>query len=208
MNCENCKGEHDGSYGSGRFCTSSCARGFATKVKRSEINQKVSAALAGRCPFTKEQRTRGAETRLKNIKERKDNRVKTFPFTELYPKEKRIRIFNEQLERCAICQFDKWNGKPITLELDHISGNRKDESRENLRLICPNCHSQTHTYKVKNAITPGKRIYTDEEIVAVLLTEPSLYKVLVKLGLNPHGGNYIRLRKLIKERGIREDLIF
>lgn len=40
--CENCKNEHDGSYGSGRFCTSKCARGFSTKAKRKEINEKVS----------------------------------------------------------------------------------------------------------------------------------------------------------------------
>lgn len=42
MICENCKTEHDGSYGSGRFCSSKCARGFSTKAKRKEINEKVS----------------------------------------------------------------------------------------------------------------------------------------------------------------------
>lgn len=40
--CENCKNEHDGQYGSGRFCSSKCARGFSTKEKRSLINEKVS----------------------------------------------------------------------------------------------------------------------------------------------------------------------
>ena len=42
MICENCKKEHDGSYGSGRFCSSKCARAFSTKIKRKEINEKVS----------------------------------------------------------------------------------------------------------------------------------------------------------------------
>ena len=41
MNCENCGNEHDGSYGSGRFCSSKCARGFSTKRKRSLINEKI-----------------------------------------------------------------------------------------------------------------------------------------------------------------------
>lgn len=45
MNCENCNGEHDGNYGSGRFCSSKCARGFSTKAKRNEINRKVSIKL-------------------------------------------------------------------------------------------------------------------------------------------------------------------
>ena len=45
MNCENCGKEHDGTYGSGRFCSSKCARGFSTKAKRKEINERVSKAL-------------------------------------------------------------------------------------------------------------------------------------------------------------------
>jgi hypothetical protein len=44
-NCENCGFEHDGSYCSGRFCSSKCARGFSTKLKRQEVNKKVSQKL-------------------------------------------------------------------------------------------------------------------------------------------------------------------
>lgn len=43
--CENCGIEHDGSYGSGRFCSVKCSRGFSTKAKRKEINEKVSTKL-------------------------------------------------------------------------------------------------------------------------------------------------------------------
>ena len=45
MICENCKEDHDGSYGSGRFCGKKCARGFSTKLKREEINEKVSKKI-------------------------------------------------------------------------------------------------------------------------------------------------------------------
>lgn len=45
MICENCKQKHNGSYGSGRFCSSKCARGFSTKEKREEINAKVGQKL-------------------------------------------------------------------------------------------------------------------------------------------------------------------
>ena len=45
MICENCNKEHDGSYGSGRFCSSKCARAFSTKIKRKEINEEVSLKL-------------------------------------------------------------------------------------------------------------------------------------------------------------------
>lgn len=45
MKCEYCKQEHDGSYGSGRFCNIKCSHGFSTKLKRKEINKKVSKSL-------------------------------------------------------------------------------------------------------------------------------------------------------------------
>lgn len=51
---------------------------------------------------------------------------------------------------CDNCGIDSWNGKPIVLQLDHINGNSKDHKLENLRLLCPNCHSQTNTWCGKN----------------------------------------------------------
>ena len=48
MYCENCNNEHDGTYGSGRFCSVKCSRGFSTKSKRDEINKSVSKSLTGR----------------------------------------------------------------------------------------------------------------------------------------------------------------
>jgi len=45
--CENCNNEHEGTYGSGRFCSTKCSRGFSTKAKRIEINEKISDKLTG-----------------------------------------------------------------------------------------------------------------------------------------------------------------
>lgn len=47
MKCECCNKEHNGNYGSGRFCSRKCARSFSTKAKRKEINEKVSKKLKG-----------------------------------------------------------------------------------------------------------------------------------------------------------------
>jgi Zn finger protein HypA/HybF involved in hydrogenase expression len=52
--------------------------------------------------------------------------------------------------KCEECGISEWNGKRIGLELDHVSGVRSDNSLENLRLLCPNCHSQTHTFRGRN----------------------------------------------------------
>ena len=47
---------------------------------------------------------------------------------------------------CTICRINEWQGQPLTLHLDHINGINNDNRFENLRLLCPNCHSQTETY--------------------------------------------------------------
>jgi hypothetical protein len=51
-------------------------------------------------------------------------------------------------ERCAMCGTGpEWNGRPLTLEVDHASGEWWDNRPENLRLLCPNCHAVTDTYR-------------------------------------------------------------
>ncbi len=52
--------------------------------------------------------------------------------------------------RCESCLRDSWNGRPIPLELDHINGRRDDNRLANLRMLCPNCHAQTPTYRGRN----------------------------------------------------------
>jgi hypothetical protein len=51
---------------------------------------------------------------------------------------------------CWVCGIKGWNGKELGLELEHIDGNADNNSESNVCLICPNCHSQTSTYKAKN----------------------------------------------------------
>lgn len=55
---------------------------------------------------------------------------------------------------CAICESDEWQGHPIPLELDHVNGDRTDNRLQNLRLLCPNCHAQTDTYRGRNIGAP------------------------------------------------------
>jgi len=55
---------------------------------------------------------------------------------------------------CVICKLSSWNEQPITLQVDHIDGNPDNNYPSNLRLLCPNCHSQTETYKGGNKKFP------------------------------------------------------
>lgn len=83
---------------------------------------------------------------------------------------KKMLLRHGMLEyRCYTCGIRDWQDKHINLHLDHINGDRQDHRLQNLRLLCPNCHTQTHTYgnknnkssrssaEVKRAIEKGKK---------------------------------------------------
>ena len=62
------------------------------------------------------------------------------------------RLLSEGLikNQCSICKITNWNDKTLNMELDHIDGNRTNHKLNNLRMLCPNCHAQTDTYRAKN----------------------------------------------------------
>lgn len=64
----------------------------------------------------------------------------------------RRRLFEEGLLRyeCYECGISDWFGERLPLHLDHINGMRNDHRLENLRMLCPNCHSQTKTFGGRN----------------------------------------------------------
>ena len=64
---------------------------------------------------------------------------------------KRKRLLEEQNGKCLHCGLDEWLGKKLVIEIDHIDGNHQNETRENFRGLCPNCHSQTPTWRRKKS---------------------------------------------------------
>lgn len=159
MQCENCEQEHDGKYGSGRFCNGKCARGFSTKAKRKEINEKVSKSLTGRPAWSSGAWQKGEDSRRfvfneeaqkKSQETQRINReilYASLPFHELPGSMRKNQVLEEQNGKCSCGLGSEWNGKPITLELHHIDGNPKNNKKENLSILCPNCHSQTDNFR-------------------------------------------------------------
>lgn len=92
-------------------------------------------------------------------------------------------VIREKGYSCEICGISSWLGESITLEMDHIDGDRKNNAIENLRLLCPNCHAQTPTWRGRNSKTRGKKKHTEETILQAIKTCENLNQVLDKLDL-------------------------
>jgi len=73
------------------------------------------------------------------------------------------RLLGEGLKdaRCEECGISEWRGRPLSLELHHANGDGRDNRLENLQLLCPNCHSQTETFGVRNVVRLPSRSDAD-----------------------------------------------
>jgi len=72
------------------------------------------------------------------------------PEFQTYKLKNRLLKENIMKNVCNSCGIKDWMGIPLNMELDHIDGNRSNHRLENLRMLCPNCHAQTDTYRSKN----------------------------------------------------------
>jgi hypothetical protein len=85
------------------------------------------------------------------VENRRKNPADIFKQKKLSSNDKKKLITSGLLEnKCQICgALPVWNNLPLVLQLDHIDGDRSNNEQSNLRLLCPNCHTQTETFSCK-----------------------------------------------------------
>jgi hypothetical protein len=141
------------------------------------------------------------------IKEKKRFKEKetllSLPYEQVPLSLRREKIYREQDGNCNRCGLAEWLGQRITLELEHKNGNHYDDSRENVELLCPNCHSLTDTWRGRNKSKgkSGKRV-SDEEMIEAIKTTSSIRQALIKVGLAAKGGNYFRANCIKESLGL------
>ena len=200
-NCPKCNKEHNNN---GKFCSKSCANSRrwteADKIKKSEA--------AKNSLKVKESNKRTANDPLKIEKYKKKVKERQYKklvedlqksFDDLTGGEKRIRIYNEQDYRCNSCKNDKWKDQKIPLELEHKDGNNLNNTRDNLELLCPNCHALTDTWRGRNKGGNGLRRnkVSDEKILDSLIFHNwNMRQALIDVGLVAKGNNYFRCHRI------------
>ena len=169
MKCEKCNLQHDGKYGSGRFCSNKCARSFSSgdAKKKEERNKKISQSLLGHSVSEETKKKISQKAKIlaghgkqaEALKKYHDERRKKLPFERLTKNWQKEFLLEENGRKCDKCgQEENWNGKFLVLQLHHIDGNEKNKTRKNLEILCPNCHTQTDNYCNKNFPTDKWKI--------------------------------------------------
>ena len=103
--------------------------------------------------------------------------------------------------KCQHCNNSGlWLNQKLTLQLDHINGNSTDQRLENLRFLCPNCHSQTDTFCAKNKKYSSTKKIEDNVLIDMYhKCKGNINQTLKNLGIE-NGRNYSRVYKLIESK--------
>jgi hypothetical protein len=138
-----------------KFCNTSCAASFNNRghVKNGTVFPEEKACKICNEQFATNRQNRATEHCKKCIENTEyKNKVKNCEnISDLKTdRSRKIYLIEKHGVKCFTCENTEWNDKPIPIQLDHIDGNHENNSEENLRLLCPNCHAQTDTYAGKN----------------------------------------------------------
>lgn len=104
--------------------------------------------------------------------------------------------------KCSICGLTHWQDKTLSLELDHINGINNDNRLENLRFLCPNCHSQTTTYGSRNQKLHESSYEITDDLRKLVETEYNKTKSIKVTSANL-GIKRCVVTKIINESGLK-----
>ena len=147
--CNKCNTPH---LKTGKFCCSACAN---SRSWTDEQKQQRSEQL--KLTFSKVSKESLVERALKGSAAKRittQKRLLESDIELLGHDARRKRVLIEQDYKCNKCMLTTWLDAPISLELDHKDGNKKNNKRENLECLCPNCHAQTPTWRGRNRNLP------------------------------------------------------
>lgn len=146
MNCKYCTQYYEAGYGS--FCSRSCcnkARGPRSQVVRGKIKHKniQRASERGEDFYKKLKEANSSPEKLLRVKntwlsKRDYNSAHLLTVT---------KWLKEEIRECQNCGLGQWCGSQLPLKVHHIDGDKRNNTKENLQVLCPNCHSLTKNWR-------------------------------------------------------------
>ena len=113
-----------------------------------------------------------------------------------------FKYLKEEREwKCEQCGLSEWQGSTLPLEVHHINGDHWDQRRENLQILCPNCHALTKTWRSKGR--KKEQQISDAEIVNYIKESENIHEALNKLGMSSKGANYARVQRLLAKEYLK-----
>jgi 5-methylcytosine-specific restriction endonuclease McrA len=199
--CPKCNIEHNKN---GNFCSRSCANS-RTWSDEDKIKKSIAAKKSDKVKNVNRHYANNInriEKYKKTIIRKQELRILEIietPFDELIWSDKRIKIYHEQQCKCNSCGNDKWKNEKIPLELEHKDGNNTNNNRDNLELLCPNCHALTSTWRGRNKKgqrPKGSKVSDERLLMALLNNNWNMRQALIEVNLAPKGANYPRCHKI------------
>ena len=197
--CKKCGKEFEPVKGLINYCSLECrnSRSWSEEDKK---KKSISAKLSEKVKIANRDRPEdywekiGKIRKVNHRKQILESNYKDLSFESL-----RFRILYEQDNKCNRCGLDKWLDQEIVLELEHKDGNNKNNTRDNLEMICPNCQSLTNTWRGRNKKERRHRVPDERLLKSLLINNWNMRQSLLDVGLSAKGGNYNRCHKLKKE---------
>lgn len=147
MKCKKCDANHDGSFGSGKYCSRACAN---SRSRTDAVKRKISAGvLKSKFWISLDFKHNSNYNKIEKNKAtwKSKRNYKTAHIVSL-----KKWLIEDRGHKCEECKVEQWNGKRLPMEVDHIDGNNKNNNIDNLKILCPNCHSQTPTWRKKKSL--------------------------------------------------------
>lgn len=104
--------------------------------------------------------------------------------------------------KCECCGIIEWQGKPAPLELHHKDGNGKNNSLDNLQILCCNCHASTENYRSKNKKYKEKPSISDNEVVSLIQESYTKREVILKAKLRGFKLSYPKIDRIILQNNV------
>lgn len=140
--CKKCNKEHDGLFGSGNYCSRSCAN---SRERTNDVRKKISESVK-KHGYLQSEKWKSAVAKSNKsedvIQKKKQTWVEKRNHKSAHISSLK-RWYLEDKDSCENCGLSEWVGLPITLEVHHRDSNKLNNSFDNFQALCPNCHSLT-----------------------------------------------------------------